>query len=87
MSKLIQYERKQLILEQLRGSELAHIEDLVDTTGASPSTVRRDIDALVKSGRVIAPPSTDMTNTSSLPCRREAKAMRCPSGDHTGWWL
>ncbi|HRA75964.1 MAG TPA: DeoR/GlpR family DNA-binding transcription regulator [Propionicimonas sp.] len=54
MSKLIQYERKQLILEQLRGSELAHIEDLVDTTGASPSTVRRDIDALVKSGRVIA---------------------------------
>lgn len=54
MSKMIQYERKQLILDQLRGSELAHIEELVDTTGASPSTVRRDIDALVRSGQVIA---------------------------------
>lgn len=51
---MIQYERKQLILEQLRGSEVAHIEELVDTTGASPSTVRRDIDALVKSGKIIA---------------------------------
>jgi DeoR family transcriptional regulator, fructose operon transcriptional repressor len=54
MSKMIQYERKQLILEQLRGAELAHIEELVETTGASPSTVRRDIDALIKSGKVIA---------------------------------
>lgn len=51
---MIQYERKRAILEQLRGAQLAHIDDLVETTGASASTVRRDIDALVKSGQVIA---------------------------------
>lgn len=51
---MIQYERKQLILEQLRTAEVAHLEDLVEATGASPSTVRRDIDALVKTGKVIA---------------------------------
>lgn len=54
MSKMIQHERKQVILDQLRASEIAMIDDLVDSTGASASTVRRDIDALVKSGRVIA---------------------------------
>ncbi|MGB7963368.1 MAG: DeoR/GlpR family DNA-binding transcription regulator [Propionicimonas sp.] len=51
---MIQYERKRKILEALRSAETVYIDDLVDTTGVSPSTVRRDIDALVKSGQVIA---------------------------------
>jgi DeoR family fructose operon transcriptional repressor len=51
---MIQYERKQLILERLQAAGVAHLEELIEGTGASASTIRRDIDALVRSGRVIA---------------------------------
>ncbi len=51
---MIQYERKRKILETLRSADMVYIDDLVDSTGVSPSTVRRDIDALVKSGQVVA---------------------------------
>lgn len=51
---MIQYERKRLILETLRKSDVAYINDLVAASGVSSSTVRRDIDSLVKSGQVIA---------------------------------
>lgn len=49
-----QYERHRLILEAIRKHEVVHIDDLIELTGASPSTVRRDVDSLQKSGEVIA---------------------------------
>ena len=51
---MIQYERQRLILGALRAADVARIEDLVKATGASPSTVRRDVDLLVRAGQVIA---------------------------------
>jgi len=51
---MVQYERRQIILEELSRSEVVLITDLVGTLGTSPSTVRRDVDALVKTGQVIA---------------------------------
>lgn len=51
---MIQFERKRMILETLLSADMVYIDDLVDSIGVSPSTVRRDIDALVKSGQVIA---------------------------------
>lgn len=51
---MIQYERRRVILEELRKADIVHIDDLIGATGASPSTVRRDIDALVEAGQAIA---------------------------------
>lgn len=51
---MIKYEREQLILEILKKSEIASIDEFVEASGASASTVRRDIDSLVKAGKVIA---------------------------------
>jgi len=51
---MIRYERKRLIIELLGKSDVAYIADLAEVTGASDSTVRRDIDELVKEGEVVA---------------------------------
>jgi len=51
---VVQYERRQLILAELHKSEVVRIADLIDLLGTSPSTVRRDVDAMVRSGQVIA---------------------------------
>lgn len=51
---MIRYERKRLILEELEKSEVAYIADLAQAAGASDSTIRRDIDELVKDGEVTA---------------------------------
>jgi DeoR family transcriptional regulator, fructose operon transcriptional repressor len=51
---MIRYERKRLIIELLGKSDVAYIADLAEVTGASDSTVRRDIDDLVKEGEVVA---------------------------------
>lgn len=44
---MIRFERKRLIVELLTSSDVAYIGDLAKATGASDSTVRRDIDELV----------------------------------------
>lgn len=49
-----QYERRRLILDQVRAADVSYIDDLVAATGASPSTVRRDVDSMVTSGLVTA---------------------------------
>lgn len=41
-------------MELLRSSDVAYIDDLVEATGASPSTVRRDIGSMEIAGHVIA---------------------------------
>jgi DeoR family transcriptional regulator, fructose operon transcriptional repressor len=51
---MIRFERKRVIIELLGKSEVAYIADLAQATGASDSTVRRDIDELVKEGEVVA---------------------------------
>jgi len=51
---VIRYERKRLIAGLLATSEVAYIADLAKATGASDSTVRRDIDELVAEGKVVA---------------------------------
>ena len=51
---MIRYERKRLIIELLGKTDVAYIADLAELTGASDSTVRRDIDELVKEGEVVA---------------------------------
>lgn len=51
---MIRFERKRLILELLGKSEVAYLADLVEATGASDSTVRRDVDELEKAGEVVA---------------------------------
>lgn len=51
---MIRFERKRMILEMLGKSEVAFLADLAEATGASDSTVRRDIDELVKTGEVVA---------------------------------
>lgn len=54
MSKMIRYERKRLILEELQKSDIAYIGQLSEILGASESTIRRDIDQLASEGRVLA---------------------------------
>jgi DeoR family transcriptional regulator, fructose operon transcriptional repressor len=51
---VIRYERKQVIAGLLTTSDVAYIADLAKATGASDSTVRRDIDELVAEGKVVA---------------------------------
>lgn len=51
---MIRFERKRLIIELLGKSDVAFLADLVEATGASDSTVRRDVDELVKEGEVVA---------------------------------
>jgi DeoR family fructose operon transcriptional repressor len=51
---MIKYERKRLIIEILKKSEIAYIDEIVEASGVSASTVRRDIDSLVKAGQVMA---------------------------------
>jgi DeoR family fructose operon transcriptional repressor len=51
---VIRFERKRLILELLGKSDVAYLADLAEATGASDSTVRRDVDELVKEGEVVA---------------------------------
>lgn len=51
---MIRFERKRLIMELLGKSEVAYLADLAEATGASDSTVRRDIDELVRDGEVVA---------------------------------
>lgn len=51
---MIPYERRRLITELLSKSHLAYIAELAEATGVSDSTVRRDIDELVKDGDVVA---------------------------------
>jgi DeoR family fructose operon transcriptional repressor len=51
---MIRFERKRLIIEVLAKSDLAYLADLAEVTGASDSTVRRDVDELVKEGEVVA---------------------------------
>lgn len=51
---MIPYERRQKILEALNNAELVYIEDLVSLVGVSPSTIRRDVNALVEDGEVLA---------------------------------
>lgn len=48
------FERHQLILDQAASGEPVTIEALIDVTGASPSTVRRDIKALEDIGRIVS---------------------------------
>ncbi|PZF10001.1 DeoR/GlpR transcriptional regulator [Curtobacterium sp. MCPF17_011] len=48
------FERHQLILDQASSGEPVTIDALIDATGASPSTVRRDIKALEESGRIVS---------------------------------
>ncbi|KTR39207.1 hypothetical protein NS263_11040 [Curtobacterium oceanosedimentum] len=48
------FERHQLILEQAAAGDPVTIEALIDVTGASPSTVRRDIKALEDTGRIVS---------------------------------
>jgi DeoR family fructose operon transcriptional repressor len=51
---VIRFERKRVIIELLGKSDIAYLGDLAEATGASESTVRRDIDELVKAGEVVA---------------------------------
>lgn len=49
-----QFARHQLILDTLRNGEAVEISELVDATGASSSTVRRDLRVLEDSGRIVS---------------------------------
>lgn len=51
---MIPFERRRLITELLVSSDVAYIAELAAATGASDSTVRRDIDELVREGEVVA---------------------------------
>jgi DeoR family transcriptional regulator, fructose operon transcriptional repressor len=46
--------RKQLILDHVASGEVVSIDDLIEATGASPSTVRRDIRALEATGQIVS---------------------------------
>ena len=46
--------RHQLILDKVRDGNPVHIDELVAETGASPSTVRRDIRALEDLGQIVS---------------------------------
>lgn len=48
------FERHQLILDHAASGDPVLIDDLVEATGASPSTVRRDIRMLEDSGRIVS---------------------------------
>ncbi|MEL4503468.1 DeoR/GlpR family DNA-binding transcription regulator [Luteococcus sp. H138] len=54
MDPTIPYERRQKILQVLGESEVAFIDDLAQLLDTSSSTVRRDVNALVKSGEITA---------------------------------
>ena len=47
------FDRRQRILELVREDESIAVQTLVDTLGASPATVRRDLVELEKEGRVV----------------------------------
>lgn len=49
-----QFARHQLILDTLDAGDAVEIGELVDATGASPSTVRRDLRSLEESGRIVS---------------------------------
>ena len=51
---MIRFERKRLIIELLGKSDVAYLGELAEATGSSESTVRRDVDDLVKEGEVVA---------------------------------
>lgn len=48
------FARHQLILDHVSSGEPVSIDDLIEATGASPSTVRRDIRTLEESGQVVS---------------------------------
>lgn len=47
------YSRHRLILQKISENETVSIDELIEATGASPSTVRRDIRALEEAGQII----------------------------------
>lgn len=49
-----QYDRRRAIMDLLHTTEVSYIDDLVEATGASPSTIRRDVGSLEVSGLVTA---------------------------------
>ena len=51
---MIRFERKRLIIALLAKSDVTFLADLAEATGASDSTIRRDVDELVKEGEVVA---------------------------------
>ena len=46
--------RQRLILDTIGTSEAVSIDDLIEATGASPSTVRRDIRSLEEAGHIVS---------------------------------
>lgn len=48
------YARQELILERVSSGQTVTLDELIDATGASPSTVRRDVRALEEAGRVVS---------------------------------
>lgn len=48
------YARHELILDRVATGETVTLDELMDATGASPSTVRRDVRALERAGHVVS---------------------------------